>query len=82
MKRIVLLALVTAGCAYEPPVADRAKASYAADLQACQDTVPSAVNARNAKRGLDWFSSPVRRPFQIRAGMRDCMAAKGYTLGS
>lgn len=82
MKRIVLLALLATSCATEPPIVDRSRPSYQADLQACQDSVPSAVNARNAKTGLDWFSSPVRRPFQIRAGMRGCMEAKGYAIGS
>ena len=77
---MVLLACVTAGCAYEPPVRDRAVPTYQADLQACQDSVPAAVNARNAKTGLGWFSSPVRRPFQIRAGMRTCMAGKGHVI--
>lgn len=81
MRWMILLACV-AGCAYEPPVRDRAAPTYQADLLACQDSVPSAVNARNAKTGLDWFSSPVRRTFQIRAGMRSCMEGKGHAVGS
>ena len=81
MKWTILLAGL-AGCAYEPPVRDRAAPTYQADLLSCQDSVPSAVNARNAKTGLDWFSSPVRRPFQIRAGMRACMESKGHAVGS
>lgn len=86
MTRAVLLSLTMAaalaGCAYEPPVADRSRPSYAADLQACQDSVPAAVNTQNAKTGLAWFSSPFRRSFQIRDGMRGCMAAKGYAVTS
>jgi len=39
-----------------------------------------AVNKRNAKHGLDWFSSPVRRPFQIREAIRSCVKSKGYSV--
>lgn len=76
---MVLLACV-AGCAYEPPVRDRAAPAYQADLQACQGSVPAAVDTRNAKTGLAWLGSPVRRPFQVRAGMRECMAGKGHAV--
>lgn len=84
MVRMVFLLAVLAvgGCyGYEPPVvADRAAPQYQADLEACQESSVDAVNKRNAKTGLDWFSSPVRRPFQIRAAIRDCVKAKGYAI--
>lgn len=85
MKRLVLLSvLAVAGCySYEPRVAtDRAAPAYQADLAACQEESVDAVNKRNAKTGLDWFSSPVRRPFQIRAAIRACVAKKGYAVAS
>lgn len=81
MKRLIPIGmLAVAGCyGYEPPVAaDRAAPQYQADLAACQEESVDAVNKRNAKTGLDWFSSPVRRPFQIRAAIRACVAGKGY----
>lgn len=83
MKRIVLLSvLAVAGCyGYAPPVqTDTAAPQYQADLAECQDQSVDAVNKRNAKSGLDWFSSPVRRTFQIRAAIRSCITAKGYSL--
>ena len=83
MGRMVILLSVAAvaGCyGYEPPVVDRSAPQYQADLEACQDTAVDQVNKRNAKTGLDWISSPVRRPFQIRAAIRDCVRAKGYTV--
>ncbi|MBC7799367.1 MAG: hypothetical protein H7Z10_01990 [Gemmatimonadaceae bacterium] len=82
MGRMMILfgVLAVTGCyGYEPPVtADRTAPQYQADLAACQDESVDAVNKRNAKTGLDWFSSPVRRLFQIRAAIRECVAAKGY----
>lgn len=84
MKRIVVLLgmLAVTGCySYEPRVeTDRAVPKYRADLAACQETSVDAVNKRNAKSGLDWFSSPVRRPFQIREAIRSCVKAKGYVV--
>ena len=84
MKCMVILlgVLAVAGCSsYEPRVGtDRAAPKYQADLAACQDSSVAAVNKRNAKRGLDWFSSPVRRPFQIREAIRSCVKAKGYAV--
>ena len=84
MKRIVVLSglLAVTGCySYEPRVdTDRASPKYQAALAACQETSVGAVNKRNAKSGLDWFSSPVRRPFQIREAIRSCVRAKGYAV--
>jgi hypothetical protein len=80
--RVLLLALVLApiaACGYEPPVqADKAKPAYAGDLESCQDSAGDTVNKRNAKTGLAWFSSPVRRWGQKRDEVRNCMAGKGY----
>ncbi len=84
MKRIVVLSglLAVTGCyGYEPRVeTDRTAPKYQADLAACQETSVDAVNKHNAKSGLDWFSSPVRRPFQIREAIRSCVRAKGYSV--
>ena len=48
------------------------------DLDACQDQAATKVNETNAKTGLAWFASPVRRWSQIGGATRACMAAKGY----
>lgn len=84
MKRMVVLfsVLAVVGCyGYEPRVeTDRAAPKYQADLAACQESSVDAVNKRNAKHGLDWFSSPVRRPFQIREAIRSCVKSKGYAV--
>ena len=82
MRWMVLIGvLVATGCAgYEPRVVDRTRPSYQADIEACQDSGPAAVNARNAKTGFAWFTSPFRRTFQIRSAIRDCMQNKGYTI--
>ncbi len=84
MKRMVVLfsVLAVAGCyGYEPRVdTDRSAPKYQADLASCQESSVDAVNKRNAKHGLDWFSSPVRRPFQIREAIRSCVKSKGYAV--
>jgi len=74
-----LLLLVLAACGYEPLAqTDVSTPTYTADLDACQDSAAKEVNARNAKTGLAWFSSPVRRWGQIEDGVQACMAGKGY----
>jgi hypothetical protein len=84
MKRMVILFSVfaVAGCSgYEPRVeTDRTAPKYQADLAACQESSVAAVDKHNAKQGLDWFSSPVRRPFQIREAIRSCVKSKGYAV--
>lgn len=71
--------LLAAGCGYEPPAqANRTSSAYKTDLAACDDTVPHQVNQQNAKTGLRWFASPVRRWSQISDGVQSCMAGKGY----
>ncbi len=75
-----LLAL-GACAAYDPPVrADRAAPAYQADLAACREETATAVDLQNAKTVFAWVSSPVRRPGQVRAGVRACLAGRGYTL--
>ena len=87
MKRVILLgalsgALAVAGCyRYDPRAGlDAASPEYQAALAACQEESVDAVNKRNAKTGIDWVSSPVRRPFQIREAIRGCVAKKGYAV--
>ena len=84
MRRMVVLlgVLAVAGCAgYEPRAeTDRSAPKYQADLAACQESSVDAVNKRNAKTGLAWLSSPVRRPFQIREAIRSCVREKGYVV--
>ncbi len=76
---LILLPLLAAGCGYEPPAqADRGAPTYEADLSGCKSTVASDVNKRNAKTGLAWFASPVRRWGQISEGVQTCMVSKGY----
>ena len=83
MKRMIVLLgmLGTAGCVSSYAPATRgAGPAYQADLAACQEQSTAAVNKRNAKTGLAWFSSPIRAPFQVRPEIRACLRAKGYTL--
>ncbi len=75
--------LLCASCAaYEPRVVDRSGPSYQTDLAACQDSGPAEVNARNAKTGFRWLTSPFRRTFQIRDAISACMSSKGYSVPS
>ena len=53
-------------------------AAYRTDYAACDGTVTDAVDARNAKTGLAWFASPVRRWGQIGDGVSACMQDKGW----
>ena len=87
MKRLILLmVLPAAGCgAYAPALqagaqTDVSAPAYQADLQACQTQSAVAVDKRNAKTGLAWLASPVRRPFQVRAEIRSCLKGKGYPV--
>ena len=73
----LLLGLV--GCGYTPPAqTDVAAPAYRTDLTACEDTASKDVNTHNAKTGLAWFASPVRRWGQISDATQACMVGKGY----
>ncbi len=73
------LLLALAACGYEPPrQTNTSTPTYTADLDTCRDQSASEVNTTNAKTGLAWFASPVRRWSQIDDATRSCMAGKGY----
>ena len=80
MKTAALLFLAgLAACGYRPTAqTDTAAPGYQADLATCRDTAASDVNKRNAKTGLAWLASPVRRWGQIGDATGACMEAKGY----
>jgi len=81
---VVLIGLLAVGGCYHyaPAVATQAAGpAYEDDLAACQESGVAAVNARNAKRALNWFASPATRLFQIRTAIRECVRAKGYVVG-
>ncbi|GAC1477627.1 MAG: hypothetical protein NVS2B11_00410 [Acetobacteraceae bacterium] len=74
-----LLLLALASCGYAPSATvDTAAPTYRADQESCEDSSATDVNKRNAKTGLAWLASPVRRWGQISDGMDACMADKGY----
>jgi hypothetical protein len=78
-RSVLVLALAAAGCADRSAAeADTSAPSYRADRDSCRDTAATDVNKRNAKTGLAWLSSPVRRWGQISDGVDACMAGKGY----
>ncbi len=77
----LLLAGAVGACALDPNVVvGRDLATYRADLAACRASVGEAVDRENAKTGPAWAASPLRRPFQVRACVRDCLSAKGYVI--
>ena len=79
LATLVATLLALAACGYTPPPrADTSSPAYQTAIDACQDTVSSAVNKQNAKTGLAWLASPVRRWSQIGDGVSACMAQKGY----
>ncbi len=67
-----------AACGSTPKPADARLAAYQTDAEACDGSVADAVNKRNAKTGLSWFASPVRRWGQIDDGVAACMQGKGW----
>ena len=78
-RALLVLALAAASCGYTPPAQVNTSApAYRADLDSCEDTAATAVNARSVKTGLAWFSAPVRRWGQIEDATQSCMAGKGY----
>ena len=85
MLRAILVLLILSGagaglaaCGARPPPADARTAAFERDHEACDAAVPDAVNKRNAKTGLAWFTSPIRRWGQIDEGMSACMQGKGW----
>ncbi len=77
----LLLACAVGACALDPNViVERDFAAYRADLAACRASVGEAVDRENIKTGPAWAAAPVHRPFQIRAGVRECLSAKGYVV--
>lgn len=80
MRTLPLACLLTlTACGYTPPPrVDTASPAYIADRDACESASAAAVNQRNAKTGLAWFSSPVRRWSQISDATQSCMAGHGY----
>ncbi len=80
MRVAVLIALAgLAGCGYRPVAqTNTAAPAYHTDLSACEDASATDVNKRNAKTGLAWFASPVRRWGQIGDATEACMTGKGY----
>ncbi len=76
---VAVLLLGVAACAYHPPPqTDTASPAFIADSDTCEDTAAETVNKTNAKTGLAWFASPVRRWGQIADATQSCMAGKGY----
>ena len=80
LRAILVLSAVTglAACGTTPPPANPREAAYRGDAAACDSSVTEAVDKRNAKTGLAWFTSPVRRWGQLDDGQSACMAAKGW----
>ncbi len=71
--------LMLTACGYRPPArVDTSNPVYVADRDACRSKSTTEVNQHNAKTGLAWFSSPVRRWSQISDATQSCMADHGY----
>jgi hypothetical protein len=78
---IVLAGLALTACAYDPPVAaDHTAPQYLADLQACRQSVDARVDLQGRTTFPRFLMSPFTGPPRKRAGIRDCMVAKGYAL--
>jgi hypothetical protein len=76
---ILLLAATLAACGYAPPAhTDTDSPQYQADLDACDSSVPDAVDRNNAKKGLTWLAGALTRWPRIDAAMDKCMADKGW----
>ena len=72
-------AALLAACAGRPATqVEAASPLYQADVAACRESVPAAVDKQNAKTGLAWIVSPVRRWSQVDEGVDRCMTAKGW----
>ena len=79
------LVLVQGGCSapYDPPVqGDHAAARYKADLGKCRSDSAEQVRIKNADTPATWIKSAFTGSSEVRAAIRACMKAKGYTLES
>ncbi len=78
MAPFLLLAGLVA-CGYRPVAQTETTApTYQVDLSSCRKTAETDIDKRNAKTGLAWFASPVRRWGQIGDATGACMDGKGY----
>ena len=79
MRPALLVLVGLAACGYQaPPRTDTASPAFAAARDACEDSAAKQVNQRNAKTGLAWMASPVRRWSQIGDATAACMDGKGF----
>jgi hypothetical protein len=75
------LLLGLSGCTYYPPVVgDQTSDKYKADLAKCRTSSNETVRLKNAATIGSWIISPVTGPPEVRAAIRKCMEADGYTL--
>ena len=77
----LLLAASACGAPYDPPVrGDHTAQQYKTDLEKCRTTSREAVRIKNTDTPQSWIMSPFTGPPAVRAAIRACMTAKGYTL--
>jgi hypothetical protein len=75
------LLLGLSGCTYYPPVqGDHTSDKYKADLAKCRTSSNETVRLKNAATIGRWVISPITGPPEVRAAIRKCMVADGYTL--
>ena len=76
-----LLALLTAACAYDPPVAgDHQAPAYKADLTACRAEAEKNAYHAVISRGPLFMVYPISYPLKKRSELRKCMVSKGHPL--
>ena len=73
------MALLVAGCAYQPPnAADRARPSFTADLATCETEADKEAHRLVMSRGGLFLSYPIALPIVEARETRQCMDGKGY----
>ena len=79
---ILLAASLTLGaCSYDPPMqGDHRVEKYQTDLKQCHASVDPKIELQGRSTFPNWLVSPITVPPRRRAGLRDCMVAKGYVL--